>query len=96
MVQHAVAVASIAACILLCLVFIGLVYDLIAGYLARRRFAKLMSLKQRWLRERSGTTAAPPVSRRTPRPSNTRSRHGRVEVGRRRTAGRAGVTSGKP
>jgi hypothetical protein len=46
MVQHATAAVSIAGSILLCLVFIGLVYDLIAGYSARRRFAKLLSLKK--------------------------------------------------
>jgi hypothetical protein len=32
MVQHATAAVSIVGSILLCLVFIGLVYDLIAGY----------------------------------------------------------------
>ena len=81
MVQHAVAVASIAACILLCLVFIGLVYDLIAGYLARRRFAKLLSLKKFWLRERSRATAAAALSRGASRPFTTRSPHTRA-VGR--------------
>jgi hypothetical protein len=59
MVQHATAAVSIASSILLCLVFIGLVYDVIAGYSARRRFAKLLSLKKFWLRERSRATAAP-------------------------------------
>jgi hypothetical protein len=43
MVQHATTAVSIAGSILLCLVFIGLVYDLIAGYSARRRFAKLLT-----------------------------------------------------
>jgi hypothetical protein len=49
-VQHAVAAALIAVSTLLSLIFIGLVYDLIAGYLARRRFAKLLFLKKFWLR----------------------------------------------
>ena len=58
MVQHATAAVSIAGSILLCLVFIGLVYDLIAGYSARRRFAKLLSLKKVWLGGKSCATAA--------------------------------------
>jgi hypothetical protein len=61
-VQHATAAVSIAGSILLCLLFIGLVYDLIAGYSARRRFAKLLSLKRVWHGGKSCATAAPPIS----------------------------------
>ena len=68
MVQHATMAVSIAGSILLCLVFIGLVYDLIAGYSARRRFAKLLSLKKVWLGGKSCATAAPPIGRRAYRP----------------------------
>ena len=68
MVQHAAAAVSIAGFILLCLVFIGLVYDLIAGYSARRRFAKLLSLKKVWLGGKFCGTAAPPIGRRAYRP----------------------------
>jgi hypothetical protein len=62
MMQHATAAVSIAGSILLCLLFIGLVYDLIAGYSARRRFAKLLSLKRVWHGGKSCATAAPPIS----------------------------------
>jgi hypothetical protein len=61
-VQHATAAVSIAGSILLCLLFIGLVYDLIAGYSARRRFEKLLSLKRVWHGGKSCATAAPPIS----------------------------------
>ena len=81
MVQHTTAAVSIAIFILLCLVFIGLVYDLIAGYLARRRFAKLLTLKKFWFEARSCATAAPPTSRSACRPFITQSPH-------RRTVGR--------
>ena len=81
MVQHATAAVSIAGSILLGLVFIGLVYDLIAGYSARRRFAKLLSLKKVWLRGKSCATAAPPIGRRAHRPGITQSPHRRA-VGR--------------
>ena len=81
MVQHATAAVSIAGSILLCLVFIGLVYDLIAGYSARRRFAKLLSLKKVWLGGKSCATAAPPIGRRAYRPFITQSPYGRA-VGR--------------
>ena len=81
MVQHATAAVSIAGSILLCLVFIGLVYDLIAGYSARRRFAKLLSLKKVWLGGKSCATAATPIGRRAYRPSITQSPHRRA-VGR--------------
>jgi hypothetical protein len=81
MVQHTTAAVSIASFILLCLVFIGLAYDLIAGYLARRRFAKLLTLKKFWLGARSCATAAPPTSRSAGRPFIAQSSH-------RRTVGR--------
>jgi hypothetical protein len=77
MAQHASAAVSIAGSILLCLVFIGLVYDLIAGYSARRRFAKLLSLKKFWVGGRSCATAAPSGFGRAdgrPRKSASRSR----------------------
>ena len=80
MVQHATAAVSIAGSILLCLVFIGLVYDLIAGYSARRRFAKLLLLKKFWLRGKSCATAAPVSGK---RPSFFLAREG--SVGRLRT-----------
>ena len=79
--QHATAAVSIAGSILLCLLFIGLVYDLIAGYSARRRFAKLLSLKRVWHGGKSCATAAPPISRRAYRPIITQSPHRRA-VGR--------------
>ena len=80
MVQHAIAAVSIAGSILLCFVFIGLVYDLIAGYSARRRFAKLLLLKKFWLRGKSCATAAPPISRRACRPFITQPPHRRHRV----------------
>jgi hypothetical protein len=68
MVQHVTAAVSIVGSLLLCLVFIGLVYDLITGYSARRRFAKLLSLKKVWQGGKSCATAAPPIGRRAYRP----------------------------
>ena len=79
--QHATAAVSIAGSILLCLVFIGLVYDLITGYSARRRFAKLLSLKRVWHGGKSCATAAPPISGRAYRALITQSPHRRA-VGR--------------
>jgi uncharacterized membrane protein YtjA (UPF0391 family) len=57
--QQAAGAASIAASILLFLVFVLLVYDLIAGYAARRRFARLLALRKFWLRQRSNLRSAP-------------------------------------
>jgi hypothetical protein len=68
MVQHVTAAVSIVGSLLLCLVFIGLVYDLITGYSARRRFAKLLSLKKVLAGRKSCATAAPPIGRRAYRP----------------------------
>jgi hypothetical protein len=53
MVQHAVAGASIAGSIFLFLLLLGLLHDLIAGYSARRRFARLRALRHFWLRGKS-------------------------------------------
>jgi len=53
MMQHAAGAASIAGSIFLFLLFIALLYDLIAVYSARRRFARLLALRKFWLRRRS-------------------------------------------
>jgi hypothetical protein len=76
MVQHVTAAVSIVGSLLLCLVFIGLVYDLITGYSARRRFAKLLSLKKVWHGGKSCATAAPPIGRRAYRTFITQSASG--------------------
>ena len=53
MVQHAVAGASIAGSIFLFLLLLGLLLDLMAGYSARRRFARLRALRHFWRRGKS-------------------------------------------
>src|ERR1700731_4669057 len=76
--QHeaALGAASIAVSILLFLLLVGLLYDLIMGYSARRRFARLRALRNFW--ERRGRAAdvlrsdSPPALRnRLPRSSNS-------------------------
>jgi hypothetical protein len=49
--QHALNVASIAGAILLIFILVWLIYDFIAEYSARRRFAKLRALRNFWLRD---------------------------------------------
>jgi len=49
--QHGLGAASIGGEIFLILIFVWLLYDIVTGYLARRRFAKLMALKSFWLRD---------------------------------------------
>jgi hypothetical protein len=56
--QHALDAAFIAGEILLFLVLVWLLYDLVTGYLARRRFARLLALKNFWLQDRRSQTAA--------------------------------------
>src|SRR5260370_33802867 len=55
MQQQALGAASIAVAILLFLLLLGLLYDLIMGYSARRRFARLPALRSFW--ERRGRAA---------------------------------------
>jgi hypothetical protein len=90
LLTHPLRSTEIAGSILLCLLFIGLVYDLIAGYSARRRFAKLLSLKRVWHGGKSCATAAPPISGRAYRALITQpSRRWRVRISdqeRQRTA----------
>lgn len=49
--------AFIAGEILLLLVLVWLAYDLVTGYWARRRFARLLALKNFWLQDRRSQTA---------------------------------------
>src|SRR5260370_28455920 len=54
--QQALGAASIAVAILLFLLLVGLLYDLITGYSARRRFARLLALRNFYLRCRPSST----------------------------------------
>jgi len=51
--QEAIGAASIAAAIFLFLLLVGQLHNLIMGYSARRRLARLRALKNFWLRWRS-------------------------------------------
>jgi hypothetical protein len=54
--MHALDAASIAGIVLLLLLLVCLLYGIITEYLARRRFARLLALKNFWLRDGGGRT----------------------------------------
>src|SRR5271165_2552967 len=80
--QHAMGAASLAAVILLLLLFVWLLHDIMSEYSARRRFARLRALRNFWFRDgrrQTGRTDLPATGRKfirtTPHPiSQTNSR----------------------
>ena len=60
--QNALGAASVAVEILLLLLLIWVVYDIVAEYSARRRFARLRALRNLWLRDLGRVTSAAPAA----------------------------------
>ena len=60
--QIALGAASVVVEILLLLLFIWVVYDIVAGTSARRRFARLRALRNLWLRDLGRVTSAAPAA----------------------------------
>jgi hypothetical protein len=58
--MYALDAASIAGIVLLLLLLVCLLYGIITEYLARRRFARLLALKNFWLRDGGARRGAPP------------------------------------